>query len=1227
MKHLNYILMLVCFAFLTASTSLFAQEQEWVKKMEDPEANFYDIQQSFNEYWEGKEVSKGSGWKPFKRWEYFMEPRVYPSGKLPAPDATAKAMRAYRSATGAKTNLNADWQPLGPSQWNEGFGWNPGIGRINCSAVDPQNPNKIYIGAPSGGFWRTSDGGQTWETTTDNLPVLGVTAIVIDPTDTDIIYIGTGDGDAGDTYSIGVLRSTDGGTTWQTTGLNWDISQTRRISKMLIDPGNSNILLAATNNGVYKSVDSGSNWTRTATGNYKDIEFKPGDPSVVYAAGTTFLRSTNGGDSFNQVTQGVPPSVQVIRFAIAVTPANPNYVYLLAGNQSAGFLGLYRSENSGTSFSTRSTSPNILGYAPDGSTSGGQAWYDLAIAVSTINADEVYTGGVNIWKSLDGGSSWGINAYWYYPNQNISYVHADIHSLDFHESLGGAALYAGSDGGLWSTNDNGNSWTELSQGIETSQFYRFSNSPIDPGLIIGGTQDNGTNMLKSGSWTHVLGADGMEAVTDYSDVNIMYGATQNGGLNRSFDGGQSFSSATNGINENGSWVTPYVIDPENPEILYAGYQRVWKTENRATSWSPISSSFGINLTVLTIAPSDAQTLYAGYSTGLFVTRDGGSNWTSIAAGLPLGSAALRYVTVSDVDPAKIWAVFSGFSSGNKVFESTNAGANWSNISGNLPNIPVNCIIHQQNANDALYVGTDNGVFYRQPGTNSWEAYNTNLPNVIVQELEIQYSTLMLRAATYGRGIWESPLSDFGPAISHTPLDDTEDLTGPYQVDLVVSEGSSPLVAESLFVYYGLNGDLSNRVSLVPIANGGPYRGEIPGSGTIADVTYYISISDSLDFSAVSPANAPAEYYSFYTGPDTIPPSVSHLPVAEANILELPVSVSALVTDNLGIGAVEVDYSINGGTAATFGLLLNNETWAANFPFTASDVALGDVIEYEVIARDNSGSGNETRIGPFTFPVEKIYNLEQDNNQLVQFGIPVSDTITFASSESMNIRDVILSFQATHTNVGDFKLELRSPSGTSAVIMERPGHPANPLGNRGNNPDISLSDAAVESIENITFGQDDDVVGEFQPFPELLNTFSGTTLDGEWILTVSDEFGPFSGTFDSWGLKVYIGEPTGIGDEGVAIPSTTKLHANYPNPFNPETTLRYDIGNASKVELVIYNLLGQKVRTLVDGEQAAGTYSVKWNGLGDDNRQLASGIYVYRLKAGEFVQSRKMMLLK
>ncbi|MGH1365445.1 MAG: FlgD immunoglobulin-like domain containing protein [Calditrichia bacterium] len=1224
MKRIVLFANCILVGFFLCGTSLFAQD--WVKQMEDPEANFYEIQESFESYWQGREITKGSGWKQFKRWEYFMEPRVYPTGKMPRPDATAKSMRAWKSAAN-KTSSEADWQPLGPSQWNEGNGWNPGIGRVNCSAVDPQNPNKLYVGAPSGGFWRSTDGGQNWETTTDNLPVLGVTAIAIDPANTDVIYIGTGDGDAGDTYSIGVLRSTDGGTTWQTTGLNWNISQTRRISKILIDPSNTDVLIAATNNGVHKSTDAGASWTQRASGNLKDIEFKPGDPSIVYAAGTSFLRSTNGGDSFSTITQGTPPSFNVIRLAIAVTSANPDYVYLLAGNNSASFLGVFRSEDSGASFTQRSSTPNILGYAPDGSTGGGQAWYDLALAVSPSNPDELYSGGVNIWKSLDGGTTWTINAYWFYPEQSIAYVHADIHSLDFHETLGGAALYAGSDGGLWSTNDNGTSWTERSRGVQTSQFYRFSNSPVDAGLIIGGTQDNGTNMLKSGSWTHVLGADGMEAVTDYSNADIMYGATQNGGINRSFDGGETFSDATSGINEGGAWVTPYVIDPEDPEVLYSGYRRVWKTENRGSSWSPISQPFGSNLTILAIAPSSSQTIYAGYTSSLSVTQDGGANWTNITSGLPAGAAALTYVAVSNVNPDKVWATFSGFSNGNKVFESTDAGASWTNISRNLPNIPVNCVVQQQNANDALYVGTDNGIYYRRPGTGDWEAYNTNLPNVIVQELEIHYASQKLRAATYGRGIWESPLSAFGPSIVHEVVEDTEDLIGPYIVDADFSQGSSPLTDDSLFVYYGLNGNLSDRQVFTSNSSGASHRAEIPGSGVIGNVTYFISISDSLDFTAVSPANAPAEYYSFYTGPDTIPPMISHVPIDEANILQLPLRVEAQATDNTGLGGASVDFTINGGTIQSFDLNLSSGSWTGNFPFSGADVTIGDVVQYEVVAVDNSGAGNETRVGPYQFMIEKFYEYSKITGVFVQFGISVSDTISVSTSETLNVRNLDVRFNATHTNTGDFKLVLTAPDGTSATIVDRPGHPANPLGSRANNPDIVLKDAAALSIENITFGPDEDVVGTFQPSPDFLSGFSGALPDGNWILTVSDELGPFSGSFDSWGIKVYMDRPTGIGDEDGMIPSTTYLHANYPNPFNPETTLRYDLQSSARVELTIFNLLGQKIRTLVSGKQGAGNYSVKWDGRAENNKQVASGVYIFRLKAGEFVQTRKMMLLR
>ena len=275
-----------------------------------------------------------------------------------------------------------------------------------------------------------------------------------------------------------------------------------------------------------------------------------------------------------------------------MTPANPEYVYLLAGrNSDSGFYGLYHSANSGLNFSQRSNSPNILGYAPDGSSSGGQSWYDLALAASPTNPDEIFSGGVNIWRSTDGGFNWNINTYWIYTDPAYPYVHADIHTLDFH----GDRLFAGADGGIFYTDDRGATWTDISAGMATMQFYRFGGYPGDAGLLIGGAQDNGTNRYNSGQWYHVLGADGMEAAIDYSDPNIMYCCIQNGGLRRSFDGGNSWGDITGGISGNGAWVTPYVIDPHHPQILYAGYSNLWKSTNRGSSWSQISNVFsGIN---------------------------------------------------------------------------------------------------------------------------------------------------------------------------------------------------------------------------------------------------------------------------------------------------------------------------------------------------------------------------------------------------------------------------------------------------------------------------------------------------------------------------------------------------------------------------------------------------------------------------------------------------------
>ncbi len=402
----------------------YSENPYWVDMMQDVSVNFYEVQKAFTTYFDGRPNGKGSGWKQFKRWEHFMEPRVFPTGQRLDHARVWNETMQYRKSNPKKDNApKSNWTSLGPDTWTNITGhWNPGIGRINVIARDPFDPMTVYIGAPSGGLWKTTDEGENWEVLTDHLPILGVSAIAIHPVDTDIIYIGTGDKDASDNYSTGVLKSTDGGYTWELTGLDWSIGQNRTIAKLLIHPENPDILFAATTNGIYKTTDAGVSWYNVQGGDIDDMEFKPGDPDIVYACTQKFYKSTNGGESFTQIT-GVPTSSRV---QIAVSDANPNYVYFFSYQS-----GIYRSENSGNTFSKRSSQPN----------QGSQGWYDLAFAVSHENAEEVHLGEINTWRSLNGGQNWTKTTDWMWGN-NIGYTHCDIHEMVFY----GGTVYVGTVG-------------------------------------------------------------------------------------------------------------------------------------------------------------------------------------------------------------------------------------------------------------------------------------------------------------------------------------------------------------------------------------------------------------------------------------------------------------------------------------------------------------------------------------------------------------------------------------------------------------------------------------------------------------------------------------------------------------------------------------------------------------------------------------------------------------
>ncbi|MBK9285598.1 MAG: T9SS type A sorting domain-containing protein [Sphingobacteriaceae bacterium] len=742
--------------------------QRWIEMMNEPGHNFYDIQREFNEYWKDKDITeKGKGYKQFKRWEAFMEPRVYPSGNLSLVSKTWENFNEafpntqsgggkYNEIGGENLTASTTWTamgPFGPMSGVANNGFPRKAGRDNFITFHPTIANTYWCGAPAGGLWKTTNNGSTWTTNTNSLSVIGASDLVVDPSNTNILYLATGDGDAGDTYCIGVLKSLDGGITWNTTGLTFAVSQQRRMRRLIINPSNPQILLAATNVGVYRTTNGGTNWTQINSSNSYDVEFKPTDPNTVYAAGTTFSVSTNGGASFTQISNGIPTSGST-RMNIAVTPANASYVYVLSASTANNLQGVYRSTNNGTSFSLMANSPNVLANSCSSPGSDGQGWYDLAFAASPINANEIVTGGVNVYRSTNGGTNWSIIGCWI-GTGNPPYVHADHHELEYTTT---GTLYSANDGGIFQY--TGSSWTDLTSPRNIAQIYKIGLSTLSPNLWITGHQDNGSNIYNNGTYNASMAGDGMDCFIDRTNNNKMYASYYSGQFQRSTNGGASWSSCTSGMSGNAGWVAPWKQDPVTAATLYAGRTQMFKSTNSGGSWAQSGTLPGINtgqrVVEFAIAPSNNSVLVCLHGTPLVLkSTNAGSSWTNITGTLPVGSAAPTNVCFDPTNANIIYVTLSGYSGGNKVFKSTNGGTSWTNISYNLPNLPANCIVYEPGTNGRVYVGMDVGVYYIDNLAVTWTLYNANLPNAPVSDLEISPAlSTRLRAATYGRGVFE-----------------------------------------------------------------------------------------------------------------------------------------------------------------------------------------------------------------------------------------------------------------------------------------------------------------------------------------------------------------------------------------------------------------------------------------------------------------------------------------
>jgi|GEM_PF-895686 len=762
----------------------FLFSQVWIEKMQDPNHNFYDTQREFETYWKDREIEKGKGWKQFKRWEAFIEPRVYPDG-LQYPEVLFQEYNNLIEANNHSLILpNNTWEQVGPDNVPlESSGRKRGIGRVNSIAFHPTDPSILYVGAPAGGFWKSINHGQTWNTTTDFLTNLGVSDIAISPSNPDEIFIITGDRDGGDTYSYGLMKSDDGGMTFNTTGLSFNITSYYKGCRVLIDPSNTNVIIVATSNGIHRSVDNGVSFVDVYNGiNITDIEFHPTNTSIIYAASkgnTSVYKSTDNGVNWSNTGNGLPPMNDVVRACVAVTPDNPQVVYALFGDNNNGFYAVYKSIDEGATWTQQANSPNLLGWSVNGTDNDGQAWYDLAFAVSPNDENTLFVGGVNTWKSVDGGQSWDINTHWYGAS-GTTYMHADEHMFRYNPLNNN--IYSGNDGGLYFSDDDGNSWSDISDGLHITQFYSLGVSQTVQDIVITGSQDNGTFLKSNLNWEAVIGGDGMECIIDYTNSDIMYGALYYGDVRKSTNGGNSFSSI--GPSNNGAWETPYELDKNDPNTIYIGYDELQKSTDGGNSWNQITNgeTNGGKIDEIGLSKSNSDVIYITDNSNIFRTINGGANWSQINNNLP--NKYITYVIVHPLNENKVWVTLSGYTAGEKVYQTIDGGNSWVNLSGSLPNIPVNCIELDVNSNlETVYIGTDLGVFKIDSTSNDWNPFNNNsLPNVIVNELEIQYQSNKLFAATYGRGLWSIDMEITSPPIANFSYSDSVFCNVPANVD-------------------------------------------------------------------------------------------------------------------------------------------------------------------------------------------------------------------------------------------------------------------------------------------------------------------------------------------------------------------------------------------------------------------------------------------------------------
>lgn len=1087
----------------------------------------------------------------------------------------AKTLDFAKNSTWANRQL--DWVERGPANVS---------GRTRGIVVDVRDAslNTWFAGSVGGGVWKTEDAGRTWRHVTEELPNLATVTVVQCESQPNIFYLGTGEGffNTDAVAGAGIWKSTDGGETWEQLASTSGRDEFRSVNRLIVDPNNPDVVVAANNLGIYRTADGGATWTLVSAGGpnrEQQIVADPTNFNLQYATSnsTGVYKSDDAGQTWRQ-TLNLSSFNGGNRIEMAVAPSAPNRMYAIVDNGGAT-TDVYLSNDFGETWAVVNEpngGPNWL---------GGQGWYDNTVVVHPFDEDIFFAAGQTQMVRVTVAGAAGAS-----PGRNTTVlgntVHPDHHNLTIVTGVSGEGTFRivnGNDGGVAWSDDGGTIWFEATQfasGYNTTQFYGADKRPGAPEFI-GGMQDNGTwrspggiNAAPGTSWLPQLGGDGFTVAWHGEDPNLIIGGTQFNGLNRSLDGGRSWNAAVNGLTDTGSaaaggkFITNISKVQNDPDLLFVtGNSGIWRSDDFGANWRLAEMEdtgrwfTATNRIPVAISPVDPQIVWSGGAMGngfnIFLSEDGGLSF----APTPNLAGVSSPVSGMAAHPTERETGFVLFASraGNdlsirtpKLLRTTDLGQTWEDLSGTFqgtstlvsdngfPNVATYDLLVMPFDTNVIWLGTEIGLFISEDAGQTWARAETGFPAASIWQLSIVDDHVVV--ATHGRGVWSVQLPELAdyayPEVVRAPRLDAASFSPSGSFNLQVSARSA-------------------YDSLAVAVDGVPQKAslEAVSAGQFL-VTLPFEVSEPTDVVVSAAAFKDGRAFFSFDAPVTAFP---------------PVEIQRSYTNNFDDGN-NADFTGNGfaqGVRAVLGAFRNGVLTTTPSPYP-SDTELIYQLRTPILIAQN--------------PDDAVVIYE--DIAMIQPG-DFSDEDAFGSPSFRDYVVVEGSLDgATWIPLAD-GYDHRFDDGWRSAF------------NSGN-----VSESLLVSHElrlHDTFAPGEVMFLRFRLFADA----DGTGGPG-WIIE---------------NLQIQPNAPVS-NESADDLPSGFTLGQNYPNPFNPSTTVPFALQQASEVSVKVYDLQGRLVATVAEGHFPAGEHTVRFNA-----NTLASGVYVYRLEAGSERLHRTFTLLK